>query len=311
MLRRPADIYRTGGNAMDKEKFKGIFPALLTPFDSDGNVNTHSIEKLMGYCMEHGVRGFYICGSSAEVFLLEKEEREEIYRKCAKFGAGKTTLISHVGDMSVKRAVEYAKLCESLGYDAVSAVTPFYFKYTDRQIIDYYKTLADSVDIPVLLYHIPARSGVTLNESAFDELLSDDRFLGVKFTSNDYFAFERLRSKFPDKIFYNGYDEMLLCGLAMGADGAIGTTYNFMPQRAAAIYEKAKENDFSGALEYQRRLNDVIDFSIKSGSVVAAMKHAVSSKLGTAMGTCRAPGGDIDGEWKKAFDLRFTDESQP
>ena len=142
MLRSPADIYRTGGNAMDKEKFKGIFPALLTPFDSDGNVNTDSIEKLMGYCMEHGVRGFYICGSSAEVFLLEKEEREEIYRKCAKFGAGKTTLISHVGDMSVKRAVEYAKLCESLGYDAVSAVTPFYFKYTDRQIIDYYKTLA-------------------------------------------------------------------------------------------------------------------------------------------------------------------------
>lgn len=287
------------------ETFKGIFPALLTPFDKKGRIDKDALEALIRCNIEKGVAGFYVCGSTAEAFLLTKDEREELYRLCAAYARGKVALIGHVGDLSVETMTGYARLCESLGYDAVSAVTPFYYKYTDEQITAYYRTLADAANLPVLIYHIPARSGVTLGLDAFDALLSDKRFLGVKFTSSDYFTFERLRERYPDKILYNGYDEMCLCGLAMGADGAIGSTYNLMAEKFIDIFRLAGENDFVSARKLQHEANDVIACMLEAGNVIAAVKYAVTSQMGIPMGVCRAPGGGVSEEWAQAFDARF------
>lgn len=287
------------------QKFKGIFPALLTPFREDGTINTDSLKKLIGYSLKKGVHGFYVGGSTAEVFLLTKEERKTVYRVCAEAVGGRATLIAHVGDLSTEAAVEYAQYCETLGYDAVSSVTPFYYKYTPAQMIAYYRAIADAVDLPVLLYHIPALSGVSVSMEVFDALLQDDRFMGVKFTSNDFFLFERLRNRYPDKILYNGYDEMMTCGMAMGADGAIGSTYNLMAERFLAIYQACLSNDYEKARTLQHEANDIIALLIDGEDVKASLKYALTSAVGLDMGVCRAPAFPVSEQWKEIFDKNW------
>lgn len=287
------------------KKFKGIFTALLTPFKAEGSVDTAALEQLVEYNLKKGVAGFYVGGSTGEVFLLTPEERRTVYETCAKAAHGRCTLIAHIGDLSTENAIKYARLCESLGYDAVSSVTPFYYKFSKEELVQYYLDIADAVELPVLMYYIPALSGVAVGLDVFDRLLPDHRFLGVKFTGNDYFTFERLRQKYPDKILYNGYDEMFLCGMAMGADGAIGSTYNVMAEKFIEMSRLCGEGKFAQALELQHEANGIIADLIENGNVNGALKFALTELIGIPMGICRKPFGDAPEEWKAKFASKY------
>lgn len=290
------------------DKFKGIFPALLTPFDKNGEINIDSLLKLTEYNLKKGVNGFYVGGSTAEGFMLDSDEHYKMYAAAAEGAGGKCTLIAHVGDMSLKNAVRYAKMAEELGYDAISSVTPFYYKYTGEQIVDYYKTLSSSCNLPVIIYCIPALSGVAADLEVFEKLLSSEEFIGLKFTSNDFFLMERMKNKYPDKIFYNGYDEMCLCGLAVGADGAIGSTYNLMAEKFIEIYELVNKDKFKKALNIQNRANDIIAALVDGVDVKASLKYAISEFAGIDMGLCRAPQSDVPENWKMKFKENFSKE---
>ena len=202
--------------------YKGIFTALLTPVRADGSINERALAWLMERNIRAGVSGFYACGSTAEVFTLSPDERRTLMRMCAEINAGRTTMIAHVGAISTDEAVSLAKYAKELGYDAVSAVAPFYYKFSFDEILDYYRAIAGATELPVLVYNFPAFSGVTLDADKLGVFMEDDRFFGIKHTSNDFFTLETIRSHYPDKILYNGYDEMFLSGLAAGADGGIG-----------------------------------------------------------------------------------------
>lgn len=287
------------------DKFSGIFAALLTPFADDGKVDLNALKQLIDYNLSKGVNGFYVGGSTGEVFLLSTEERYAVYETCAKAAKGKCTLIAHIGDLSTEKALGFAKACTELGYDAISSVTPFYYKYSQEELVNYYLDLADAVDLPVLLYCIPALSGVAVSMEMFDRLLPDPRFLGVKFTGNDYFTFERLRKKYPEKVLYNGYDEMFLCGMAMGADGAIGSTYNLMAEKFIEMYHLCKAGNYELARSIQHDANEIIADLIKNGNVNGALKYALTSQVGIGMGTCRKPFLDLPDSWKQYFDGKY------
>ena len=212
------------------EKFKGIFPALLTPFDGQDRVDTEVLGRLVDYNLQKGVDGFYVAGSTAEVFLLDAKERLAVMEAVSSRAGGKCTLIAHMGCISTKQAIEYAREAKEMGYDAISSVAPFYYKFSFEEIRRYYFDIVDAVDLPMLIYNFPAFSGVNLTTDNIREFLADDRFLGVKHTSSDFYALEQFKAGFPDKIVYNGYDEMFLAGLSMGADGGIGSTFNFMAE---------------------------------------------------------------------------------
>ena len=128
----------------------------------------------------------------------------------------------------------------------------------------------------------------------------------MKYTGSDYYLFERLRRAYPDKILYNGYDETCLCGLAMGADGAIGSTYNVMGEQFLRLYALVKEGKLDEARALQHTLNDRIAFLLEAGDVKAAVKYVMREKYGVDVGVCRAPGGDAPEEWKaraKTYDF--------
>ena len=278
------------------EKYKGIFTALLTPFDKNNRVNEKELEKLVKFNLEKGVRGFYVGGSTAEAFLLSTDERKQIM-DVVKSTAPNATLIAHIGSINEREATELALHAKKAGYDVISSVAPFYYKFTFEEIKNYYFRLADAAQIPMLVYHFPAFSGVNMGIREMGQFLSDDRFLGIKYTSNDFFTMEQCKSNFPDKIVYNGFDEIFLAGLSMGADGGIGSTYNFMADKFVKINALFEAGKIGQAQQIQKEANKIITVLCNIG-VMQAEKE-VLNQLGFDFGVCRHPFGEPTTEQKE------------
>lgn len=279
------------------EKFKGIFPALLTPFDENDKVNTKVLCELVDYNLEKGVQGFYVGGSTAEAFLLTEEERLLVMKTVSDHAKGRCTLIAHVGCISTAQAIKLARAAKEWGYDAISAVAPFYYKFNFKEIKKYYYDIVDAVDLPMIIYNFPAFSGVNLTVDNVKEFLCDDRFLGVKHTSSDYFALEQFKASFPDKILYNGYDETFLAGLSMGADGAIGSTFNLMAEKFIQIREAFIKEDIKTAQSLQKEANGIIQALCNVG--VMQGEKAIMDALGFDFGPARAPFAPLTEEQKE------------
>ena len=268
-------------------KFKGVFPALLTPFDKNDNINEKALEALVQMNLDKGVSGFYVGGSTAEAFLLSDDERKQVYKIVKDIVGDKCTLIAHIGCISTKQTIEFGKYAEELGYDAISSVAPFYYKFSFNEIKKHYFNTVDNVNLPMLIYNFPAFSGVNLSVDNLSEFLVDDRFIGIKHTSNDYFALEQFKTAFNNKLIYNGFDEMFLAGLAMGADGGIGSTYNFMAEKFIKIYNLFNEGNYPEAYKVQQEANKIISALIKVG--VFQGEKAVLNMMGIDFGDVRAP----------------------
>ena len=282
------------------DKFKGIFPALITPFDKDDNINYEALKLLMERLISQGVKGFYVDGSTGESFLLSFEERKSLIAEAAGINAGRVTLIAQIGCISTKQAIELAKHAEKYGYDAVSSVAPFYYKFSFEEIRRYYFAIADAVSIPVIIYNIPAFSGVNLSVEQMSCFLKDPRFIGVKHTSSDYFSLRQFKTAFPDKVMLNGYDETFLAGLSMGAEGAIGSTYNFMADKFIRILELFRAGKIEEASALQEKADRIIAVLCKYG-VIPGVK-AILTKTGIPMGPARAPFIDLtDAEKEELF----------
>ena len=278
------------------KQYNGIFTALLTPFDKQNRVNEKELEKLVKLNLDMGVTGFYVGGSTAEAFLLTTDERKRIM-DVVKSAARDATLIAHIGSINELEATKLAIHANKTGYDAVSSVAPFYYKFTFEEIKNYYYRLADAAQLPMLVYHFPAFSGVNMGVNEIGQFLQDDRFLGIKYTSNDFFTMEQCKTSFPKKIVYNGYDEMFLAGLSMGADGGIGSTYNFMADKFVKIKTLFEAGEIDKAREFQKEANKIITVLCNIG-VMQAEKE-VLTQLGFDFGVCRHPFGEPTTEQKE------------
>lgn len=289
------------------DRFKGIFPALLTPFNENDEINFDALRMLIERLIAQGVNGFYVDGSTAEAFLLSFEERKKLIEQTAAICAGRTTLIAQVGCISTKQSIELAKTAEACGYDAISSVAPFYYKFTFEEIRKYYFDLADAVGIPVIIYHIPVLSGVSFSVDQMSCFLRDERFAGIKYTSADYFTLRQFKTAFPQKVILNGFDETFLAGLGMGADGAIGSTYNFMADKFIRILELFRQGRIHEAAELQKEADIIIAALCKVG--VMQGEKAILTKMGIPMGPTRAPFIDLtDAQKEELFRTVFRSE---
>ena len=173
---------------------------------------------------------------------------------------------------------------------SVSAVPPFYYDFSAAELTAHYMALADAVPLPVVVYNFGGKVPKLTTEVIL-ALLDDRRFAGVKHTSTDLYQMERFKAHRPDAAIFNGYDEMCLAGLAMGADGAIGTTYNFMGGVFVAIRDAVRAGRMDAALTLQRRANRVIDTLVEVGVFPGA--KAMLRMLGQDCGPCRPPFGGL------------------
>lgn len=269
------------------KSFRGIFPALLTPFNKNGEVCHEALRELVRFNLQKGVAGFYVGGSTAEAFLLSLSERKEILETVVQESGGLATIIAHIGCIGQDHAVELARHAKSVGADAMSSVPPFYYGFSWEEIKSYYFGIVDGVDLPMLIYNFPGNSGVKLTVSNVTTFLNDPRFIGVKHTSSDYFMLERFKAVREGVLVYNGFDEMFLSGIAAGADGAIGSTFNFMAEKFIAIMDLAAQGNLVKAREIQHQVNNLVDILIRVG--VMPGEKAALELMGVPMGECRKP----------------------
>ena len=275
--------------------FKGIFPALLTPFDKSNKINEKALAELIEMNIKKGVAGFYVGGSTAEAFLLTDDERKQLYKTVSDIVAGRCMLIAHIGCISTEKSAGFGK-CALLagGYSAVSSIVPFYYKFSFAEIKKYYFDIVERINLPMIIYNFPNFSGVSLSADNIGEFLKDKRFIGVKHTSNDYFAMEQFKTAYPEKVVYNGFDEMLLAGLSMGADGGIGSTYNFMAEKFIRIYNLFHDGNMAKARKLQNEANAIIAALCRVG--VMQGEKAVLNLMGLDFGCCREPFGMLNND---------------
>ena len=183
------------------------------------------------------------------------QKRKNVFLKLLKDEAkDDITLIAQVGSINLKESVELAKFVTDLGYDAISAVTPFYYKFSFDEIKYYYETIIKDVDNRMIIYSIPFLTGVDMSLAQFGELFANPKIVGVKFRAADFYLLERMRKTYPDVLIFAG--EMLLPATVLGVDGAIGSTYIVNGIRARQIFELAKQEKISEALEIQHVTNE-------------------------------------------------------
>lgn len=264
-----------------------IFAAMLTPMDDHGAIAPERVGPLVDYILSRGVHGLYASGSTGESVLQSTEERAQLLTALAGHAKGRCTLIAHVGAASTREATTLAELAGELGYDAVSAVPPYYYKHRFEDIAAYYEAIADASGLPLVIYNIPALSGTDFSTESLLSLLADDRIVGVKYTAQNLFQFGELRKAAPDKKFYFGTDEMFIGAAAAGSDGGIGSTYNLIGDVYVAIEQAIAAGDIETARRAQGIANDLISILLRGG-VIAGLKHCMGH-LGVPVGTTRAP----------------------
>ena len=266
--------------------FKGVFPALITPLTKEEKLNVPALEKLLRYEMNAGANGFYIGGATGEGLLLDLPERKKLCEKSIEFiGADKSKIV-HITDINFRNTIELAKHAEACGADAISSIAPIYFKYDENDIYNYYKAIAESVNIPLIIYYTVA-AGVNISTDLFCRLFEIDNITGVKWTSSNYYELIKLRERCPDSNIFNGPDEMLICGLSAGADGGIGSTYNVMYPLIRGIYDDFCAGNMAGALEKQKKADKIINVMLRY-SVIPVFKM-ILEEMGIEVGNASFP----------------------
>ncbi|WP_333602671.1 dihydrodipicolinate synthase family protein [Atlantibacter hermannii] len=247
------------------QAFRGIISAVVTPMHAEESVNYAALETLAQAQLARGVEGFYCCGSSGEGPLLRFDERKQVLATLVNAAQGKVPVIAHVGTPRTQDAVELAKSAEQDGASAVSLVPPYYYKYSREEIIAYYRRVLDAISIPVILYNIPQFTGVELDSLTAEALLGDEQVLGVKHTSHNLYSLERMIARYPDKVFFNGFDEIFLSSLAAGATATVGTTVNLQPELFLALRTAFRQGDIPKAQRLQQQINEVVENLVARG----------------------------------------------
>ncbi len=273
---------------------KGVMPALLTPFNDQQQLDTQSLRQLVRFNIAQGMDGLYVGGSTGEAFVQSIAERQEVLEIVAEEAKGKLTLIAHVGTVSTHESQQLARAASRFGYNAVSAVTPFYYPFSFEEHCDHYRGIIDSAEgLPMVVYNIPALSGVKLSLDQINTLVTLPGVGALKQTSGDLFQMEQIRRAHPDLVLYNGYDEIFASGLLAGADGGIGSTYNIMGWRYQGIVNALKEGDIATAQALQTKCNEVIDLLIKVG-VFRGLKTVLHYMGVIDVPLCRKPFAPVD-----------------
>lgn len=267
---------------------KGIFSALLTSFDEKGNINEQGVRQIVRHNIDKmKVDGLYVGGSTGENFMLSTNEKKKIFEIVKDEAKNQVKLIAQIGSIDLNEAVDLAKYATDLGYDSLSAVTPFYYKFDFQEIKDYYFTIVNESQNNMIIYSIPALTGVNMSLDNFTELFQNEKIIGVKFTTSDFYLLERIRHAFTDKLIYSGFDELLLPALSLGVDGAIGSTFNVNGIRAREIFNLVLKNDLHKAREVQKITNDFI-FDIINNGLYQTLK-LILQEFGVNAGECRRP----------------------
>ena len=268
-------------------KFQGVMPALITPLHADETINVEVLHKLIAFLLEKDADGFYVGGATGEGLALKTEERMVLAEEAMSAVKGRKPCIIQVAAADYHDAVQLAKHAESIGADGISATPPLFFHYDEDDVYNYYRTLAESVHIPLMIYYNLA-AGFTVNAEFAARMFEVDNITAIKWTSSNYYEMIRLKDLTHGEMnIINGPDEMLLMGLNAGADGGIGSTYNFQLENIKAVWNAFCARDVAAAQQAQVRADRVIAALLRY-KVIPATK-VILEEMGFSVGNAAYP----------------------
>ena len=268
-------------------KFKGSFPALITPF-KNGGIDEDAFQSFVNWQIEQGSHGLVPVGTTGESPTLSHDEHKRAVELCIEAADGRVPVIAGAGSNSTAEAVDLAKHAEEAGADGVLVVTPYYNKPTQEGLYQHYKAINDAISIPIIIYNIPGRSVVDMTVETMARLFELKNISGVKDATADLTRMSQQRLAMG--LEFNqltGDDGSTLGFMAHGGDGAISVTANIAPAHCAEFQNACLEGDFARALEIQDKLLPVHDAMFVEASP-APVKYA-AERLGLCSSKARLP----------------------
>ena len=276
-----------------KQRFQGVFPAIVTPFDANGEFAAGTFERLLTRLYETGIHGVYVCGQTGEGVLQPVSMRQQVAEAAVRCSPKDRTVIIHVGAARLAEAIQLARHAESIGASAVSSLPPA-GNYSFAELRGYYQQLAEASSLPLLVYYYPEASRLTVTLDHLLELCEIPNVVGLKFTDFDLYKLHQISQS--GKVIFNGRDEVFAAGLLMGAGGGIGTFYNLVPELVLRIYESARSGKWDEARRAQDQVNELIRITLQF-PMLSAVKTMLKWQ-GFDCGKCLAPRENLteDGE---------------
>lgn len=238
--------------------FTGSGVALVTPF-KDGEVHYEKLEELLEWHVANQTDAIIICGTTGEASTLTDKERKAVIKFTVDVVNGRIPVIAGSGSNNTAHAVELSQYCESVGVDGLLVVTPYYNKATDLGLLKHYEMIANSVQLPIILYNVPGRTGVNLTPPLVQKLAQIKNIVGIKEASGDISQVaEMIRLCGEDFLVYSGNDDMIVPVLSLGGQGVISVLANILPQVTHDLVSSYLEGDVKKSRQLQLGVNGLV-----------------------------------------------------
>ena len=277
---------------MKKPLFTGVCTALVTPFLED-QVNYPMLEQLLRRQLDAGITAIVICGTTGEAPTLSDEEKLELFRRAKGFVGSDCKIIAGTGSNCTRHTAEMSMKARECEVDGLLVVSPYYNKANSPGLITHYKTLAESVDLPIIIYNVPSRTGLDIPVSVYQELGHIPNIAGVKEASADITKITKIRHACGDHLpIWSGNDDQITPVISLGGYGVISVLSNVLPIETRMLAEAALEGNFNTASALQAGLQPLVQALFSDVNPIP-VKEAMKL-IGYDCGCCRLPLGPMD-----------------
>lgn len=274
------------------ELFTGSGVALITPFDENGDVNYSRLREILEFHVINHTDAIIVTGTTGEGSTLNDEEKISVIEFTVNIINNRIPVIAGTGSNDTRHAVEFSKRVERLGVDGLLVVTPYYNKGNENGIYEHYKTIAEGVKIPVILYNVPSRTGVNLSIPLLKRLAQIENITALKEASGDISYVAEVAREVPELDIYSGNDDMVVPVLSLGGKGVISVSANIIPDISHNMTVSFLKGDVKKARELQLKYNDLVNALFLETNPVP-VKEAMNF-LGYEVGNCRLPLGVME-----------------
>ena len=287
---------------MKKVEIKGIIPPIVTPMNEDESVNEKELRNQVNRQIKGGIHGLFPFGTNGEGYILNEKEKEEVLSIVIDETKGRVPVYAGTGCISTKDTIRQSQMAESLGADVLSIMTPSFAAGSQNELYDHYKAVAEAVDMPIVLYNIPARTGNALAPATVAKLSKIPNIVGAKDSSGNFDNMLQYIEQTRDSKGFavlSGNDSLILWNLLAGGTGGIAGCANVFPEVMASIYNYFAAGDLENARKAQDSIRSFRG-CFKYGNPNTIVKTAVNL-LGYPVGKCRAPFNQVPEEGIEAL----------
>lgn len=281
------------GDRMKKTIFTGSGVAIVTPMNEDQSINYKAFEELLEFQMAHKTDAIIVAGTTGEASTLSDEEHLDLIRFAVEKVNGRLPVIAGAGSNDTRHAVKLSIESEKAGADALLLVTPYYNKASQQGIYLHFKSCADAVKLPIILYNVPSRTGVNIGTDTYQRLSEIDNIVATKEASGNFSQLAKIASVCKDNLhIYSGNDDQITSSLALGAKGVISVLANVVPEDTHNICECFFNGDTNESDNLQLQYLELIE-GLFSDINPIPVKQALKF-MGYDVGSCRLPLCDMD-----------------